>query len=353
MLEHSFYIYIYILMLDIQKFLWMPKIQYLKDKKKNISVFKFWPLPAGLGHSIWNMIRRTLLAYTPWVAITALNIKWVSHEYSTIDGVKETVLQIMLNFKDLKFKWEVQNRVEWVSKKFKWIGKYYVEDLDLPPGVEILTSWFYLFEITDPKVELEISYRLEKGYKYLSINDLQKREKELSETNEGVQLWNILIDNDFKVVKNVSYEVDEVISDFDWEYNDYVIINIETISDNVDAKQILTFAWEVISSYTKMFVFDESYIDRDLFVELDDIENNDSKINDTEFKDVRRTPIDSLPTLSERTRNALIKNKIEFVEDLETKTRTELISLKWVGKKAVDEIQEALEKDWKQLWAKK
>jgi len=76
-----------------------------------------------------------------------------------------------------------------------------------------------------------------------------------------------------------------------------------------------------------MFIFDESYIDRDLLVELDDIEDN-TKVDDSDLKDVRKVPIDSLPTLSERTRNALIKNKIEFVEDLEQKTRTELISLK-------------------------
>ncbi len=342
----------YILMLDIQKFLWKPEIQWLKNEDTNVSSFKFWPLPAWLGHSIWNMIRRTLISYNPWIAVTALNIKWVSHEYSTVDGVKETMLQVMLNFKDLKFKWNVQDKIEWVSKKFKWVGKYYVEDLDLPAGIEVLTSWSYLFEITDPKLELEVSYRLEKWYKYLSINDLQKREKELSESEEGVQLWNMLIDNDFKVVKNVSYDVDEVISDFDWEYNDYVVINLETISDKVDAKEVLAFAWEAISSYTKMFVFDESYIDKDLFTEIDDIED-DNKLDNNEFKDVRKTPIDSLPTLSERTRNALIKNEIEFVEDLEMKTRTELISLKWVGKKAVDEIQESLEKEWKQLWAKK
>ena len=71
------------------------------------------------------------------------------------------------------------------------------------------------------------------------------------------------------------------------------------------------------------------------------------------MKEVKKTPIDSLSWLSERTRNALIKNEIEFVEDLETRTRSELISLKWVGKKAVDEIQEALAKEGKQLWTKK
>ena len=336
-------------MLDIQKFLWKPSIEYSKDEN-NISTFKFWPLPTGLGNSIWNMIRRTLLAYTPAISITGLNIKWVSHEYSTIDGVKETVLQIMLNFKDLKFKWDLDKSIEWKTKKFKGLWKYFVEDLDLPAGVEILTDWAYLFELTDPKTTLEISYRLEKWYRYLSIEELQKREKKEAE-EEWTQIWNLLIDNDFTVVKTVTYSVEEQISDFNGDYTDNLIIKIEPISDKIDSKELLSFVWEVVSSYTKMFIFDSSYVDTSLMVDVNDLENPE---NDTlvEIEEVRKTPIDSLSWLSERTRNALIKNGIEFVESLETKTRTELNSLKWVWKKAVDEIQVALEKEWKSLGTK-
>ena len=338
------------LMLDIQKFLWKPKIEYIKNE--NTHSFRFGPLPWWLGHSLGNMFRRTLIAYTPAISITAINIKWISHEYSSVDGVKETALQIMLNFKELKFSADLQEKIEWRTKKFKWIGKYYVEDLDLPAWVEILTENAYLFEITDPKTTLEISYRLEKGYKYLSIKELQKREKEELESEEWTTLGNLLIDNDFKVIKNVAYSVEEVISDFSWDYNDFVTISFETISDKLDPKALMSFVGEIISSYTKVFVFEDSYIDRDLLVDYDELEEEIKK-DDSELKEVKKTPIDSLTWLSERTRNALIKNEIEFIEDLETRTRSELISLKWVGKKAVDEIQVALEKEWKQLWTKK
>jgi len=336
-------------MLDIQKFLWKPSIEYSKDEN-NISTFKFWPLPSGIGHSVWNMIRRTLLAYTPAVSITSINVKWVSHEYSTIDGVKETVLQIMLNFKDLKFKWDISDSIEWKTKKFKKIWKYYVEDLDLPAGVEILTDWAYLFELTDPKTTVEISYRLEKWYRYLSIEELQKREKNDAE-KEGAQIWNLLIDNDFKVVKTVTYSVEEQISDFNGDYNDNLIIKIEPISEKIDSKELLTFVWEVVSSYTKMFIFDDYYVDTDLIVDVNDLDNSEDN-SEIKVEEVKKTPIDSLSWLSERTRNALIKNGIEFIEYLETKTRSELNSLKWVWKKAVDEIQVALEKEWKSLWTK-
>ena len=207
-----------------------------------------------------------------------------------------------------------------------------------------------MFELTDPKTTLEISYRLEKWYRYLSIEELQKREKNEAE-EEGAQIWNLLIDNDFKVVKTATYSVEEQISDLNGDYNDNLIIKIEPISEKIDSKELLTFVWEIVSSYTKMFIFDSSYIDTSLMVDVNDLEdvNLDSEI---QVEEVRKTPIDSLSWLSERTRNALIKNNIEFVETLETKTRTELNSLKWVWKKAVDEIQIALEKEWKSLGTK-
>jgi len=332
-------------MLDIQKFLGKPKIEVKQDG--NVSLFKFGPVPAGIGHSIGNLLRRTILAYNPAISVTGLKIKGVPHEYSTIDGVKESVLQIMLNFKDLRFKGDLPENPIWLTKKFKGIGKYTVKDLDLPVWVEILTDDKYLFEITDPNLELEVSYRLEKGYRYLSVEELKKREQKDMDEETGAEVGTMLIDNDFKVVKNVSYKVDEVIADFTSEPNDYIEIKIEPISDKINAKDLLAFAAEVGTSYLKMFVFPDSYVDADLFVDADELE--DVKTGEVEVKEIKKTPIDSLAGLSERTRNALIKNGIEFVEDLEKMTRSELLAMKGVGKKAVDEIQEALEHEGKQL----
>ena len=332
-------------MLDIQKFLGKPKIEVKQDENKYL--FRFGPIPAGLGHSIWNLLRRTILVYNPAISVTGLKIKWVTHEYSTIDGVKESVLQIMLNFKDLRFKGDLPENPMWLTKKFKGIGKYTVKDLDLPAWVEILTDDKYLFEITDPRLTLEISYRLEKWYRYLSIEELKKREQKEMEEETWKDVDIILIDNDFKIIKSISYKVDEVITDFTSDPNDYIEIKIEPISDKVNVKDLLAFAAEVGTSYLKMFVFPDSYIDNNLLVDVDEIEEVD--MPEPEVKEIKKTPIDSLTGLSERTRNALIKNWIEFVEDLEKLTRSDLLSMKGVGKKAVDEIQEALKREGKQL----
>ena len=138
-------------------------------------------------------------------------------------------------------------------------------------------------------------------------------------------------------------------SDFSSEPSDYIDIKVEPISDKIDAKDLISFAGEIVTSYSKLFVFPESYVDASMFVDEDEISGAVNE--EVEIKEIKKTPIDSLTWLSERTRNALIKNKIEFVEDLEKTTRSELLSLKWVGKKAVDEIQEALEREGKQLWS--
>ena len=100
----------------------------------------------------------------------------------------------------------------------------------------------------------------------------------------------------------------------------------------------------------KNVCFPDSYVDSSLFVDAEDLWVEWE--NEVQIEEVKKTPIDSLTWLSERTRNALIKNKIEFVEDLEKLTKNELLWMKWVGRKAVDEIQKALEAEGKQLWSK-
>jgi hypothetical protein len=132
---------------------------------------------------------------------------------------------------------------------------------------------------------------------------LKKREDKKESSEVGL----MLIDNDFKVVRRVSYTVDEVLSDFNSAPSDYVSIRVETISPKISSKELITFAAEVILSYLKMFVFDDSYVDRSLLVDVDElvVEGGSEEIV---MEEVKKTPIDALVGLSERTRNALIKN---------------------------------------------
>jgi len=317
-------------MLDIQKTIWAPKI-VVSDLGDRVTRFEVKYLPRWFGNTLWNALRRIILGYNIGGAITALKIKWVSHEYHVVDWVLQNTIDIMLNFKKLRFKFDENvDNLQWISQRFSGVWVYTAKNIKLSTGIELLNPEEVLFEITDPSVELNIDIRIEKGYGYYSIDFLRSREKkEDSDTNI------LLIDNEFNLVDYIKYEVEEVIEDFTGSTKDLLILDIKAWYFDVSPKEIVMFAGEVLASYAKLFVFDNVYIDKSVLIDLDDLNRETAKIEHE--VNVKTMPIDALP-LSERTRNALIKNNILYVEDLEKKKKWELLLMKWVGRKAIDEI---------------
>ena len=149
-----------------------------------------------------------------------------------------------------------------------------------------------------------------------------------------------MIDNDFRLVEYVRYEVEEVVDDFIGTSKDRLILEVGVVSPDVDPQQVLSFAAQQLIDYAKVFVFDENYIDKSVLVDHEDIQEKKLE-GETQKAEVKVTPIEIL-SLSERTRNSLLKNGILYVEDLEQKTKSELLSMKGIGKKALDEIVESL-----------
>lgn len=325
-------------MLDIQSYLWSPKI-FVESIDETTTKFVIQFLPRWFGHTLGNALRRAILGYSAGGAITGLKIKGVMHEYNAIDGVTESVFAIMANFKKLRFKTqESTDKLQWITLRCKGVGVVLSNDLKLPAGITLLTEDVALLEITDPSVELIIEYRLEKWFGYYSLDYLRSREDK--EGDEGSDVNLMLIDNDFKAVRYVTYDVEDVIDDFIGGSKDKLTIELQTTSPLLTGQEVLSFAGEVVSSYAKLFIFEDAYIDRSSLVDyydiVDKVEQNTDKMH------VKTIPIDALP-LSERTRNALIKNDILYVEDLEKKRKSELLTMKGIGKKAVDEIEESLE----------
>lgn len=306
--------------------------------------FELKNLPRGFGHTLGNAMRRIILAYNLGGAVTGIKIKWVPHEYYVIDGVKENVVNILLNFKKLRFTFdEKAETIQTISQRFKWLGEYTAADLKLPSGITLLNPEAPLFEITDAAVEINMELRIEKWYGYYSLDYLRNRDKK----TEGSDVNMLLIDNDFKLVDYVKYDVQEVIEDFNGSTKDTLVIEIKTQFWQVSPKEMLQFAGEVLASYAKLFVFDDLYIDRSVFVDVEDL-NIESAPTVVDEQNIKTMPIDALP-LSERTRNALIKNNILYVEDLEKKKKAELLLMKWVGKKAIDEINDSFKQLGKPL----
>ncbi len=321
-------------MLDIQKLIWSPKI-VVSEWEDRITKLEVKYLPRWFWHTLGNALRRIILWYSVGAAVTGLKIKWVSHEYHIVDGVLENVITIMLNFKTLRFGFDENiDSVQWISQRFSGVGIYTAKDIKLPAGVELFNPDVRLFEITDPSVELNMDIRIEKWYGYYSIDFLRSRDKK-----EDSDVNILLIDNEFKLVDSIKYEVEEVIEDFTGSTKDLLVLEVKTWYNNVSAKEIIMFAGEILASYAKLFVFDNVYIDRSVMVDMDDLVQETARAEHE--VGVKTMPIDALP-LSERTRNALIKNNILYVEDLEKKKKGELLLMKGVWRKAIDEIVSSL-----------
>lgn len=331
-------------MLDIQSYIGSPKI-LVEVIDEVTTKFTVQFLPRGFGHTLWNALRRAILWYSIGGAVTWLKIKGVMHEYHVVDGIKQSMLEIMSNFKRLRFKTqESTEKMQWLTYKCSGVGVIKASDLKLPAWVTLLTSDVDLLEISEPGVELVIEYRLEKWYGYYSLDYLRDRDEKDAENWSDVNL--LLIDNDFKAVRYVKYEVEQMIDDFIWGTKDKLIIEIQSVSPLLTGQEILSFGGEVVSSYAKLFIFEDAYVDSSLMVDYYDIVDAPEMV--TEKAHIKTIPIDALP-LSERTRNALIKNDILYVEDLEKKRKSELLTMKWIGKKAVDEIEASLQNMNKKL----
>lgn len=329
-------------MLDIQKYIGSPKI-VVEDIGGNTTRFEVRYLPKWFGHTVGNAMRRIMLWYDLGWSVTAMKVDWFSHEYQIIDGVKESIIEMSLNMKKLRFKIdENADSIQWVPQKFSGVGIYTANNLKLPSDIELVSDDVYLFEVTDPSVRLLVDIRIEKWYWYYTIEYLQNREQKADEEDINI----ILIDNDFRVVDYVRYEVDEVIDDFMGWSKDKLIIEVKMKYEKIKAKDFIAFAGEVLASYAKLFIFDDVYVDKSVLVDYEELEGREEKLPEEE--NIRTMPIDALP-LSERTRNALIKNDILYVEDLEKKKKGELLLMKGVWRKAIDEINSALGNIWKSL----
>jgi DNA-directed RNA polymerase alpha subunit len=147
---------------------------------------------------------------------------------------------MMLQFKKLRFLVdEKSDSVQWISQKFSKAGVYTSADLKLPADISILDTNTYLFEITDPSVEVVFDIRVERGYGYYSIDFLRNRDQKDDSTNDVATL---LLDNDFGVVDYIKYDVQEVIEDFSGTTKDTLIVELKSRYESMSPKQIIMFA---------------------------------------------------------------------------------------------------------------
>lgn len=174
-----------------------PKIT---KQEKNKAVFEMEALYPGYGVTIGNSLRRVLLSSLAGVAITQIKIRNVPHEFSTIPGILEDVIQIMLNLKQLRFKIYTEEPQK-ATLKVKGEKKIKGSDFEIPAQLELVNKDCHIATITDKKAELEIEIQIEKGIGY-SPREARKKEK--------LEIGTIPLDAIFTPVRRVAFRVENM-----------------------------------------------------------------------------------------------------------------------------------------------
>ncbi len=320
----------------IHKETWAPKI-FKKDISKNTSSFTISPLPRWYWVTIWNSLRRTLLSSIPWTKVTWIKVSWVTHEYSTLPWVKDSVIDIMLNLKNLVIT-KVDNWVEWMKLQVSKSGVVTAKDIKKVAWIEILNEDLYITEIDKDWLELDIDIRVEKWVWYLTVEELKEREEDTEV---------LLIDTNFSPVSNVQYKITNT------RFED--IINLDSLelvistSWAISPVDALRFSWDMMASYFWLFNEESLQVEWEFITDIKDVIKKEKEEVKEELEKETYTPIEIM-WLSPRTLNALINWSILSIEQLVKCTETKLSSIKWFGKKAMVEIRASLkERDLKLL----
>lgn len=315
----------------------VPKISQQKNWETNSS-FKIEPLPKGYGVTIWNSLRRVLLSSIPGTKVTWIKVEGVTHEYSTLPGVKDSIIDIMLNLKGLVVKKD-EPGIEWLKlrKNTAWVVTAW--DIETPAWVEVFDKDMYITEIDKDGLSLNIDIRVEKSTGYISISELKKREDDVNV---------ILIDNNFSPVLNVKYEIEGA------RYGDMTnldALDLEITTNGViSPEDALKFSGNMLKSYFSIFNEDSLQVEGSFISDVKDLIEKEKEEIKEEMQKESHSPIEIM-WLSPRTLNALVNGNITTIEQLTKCTETKLSSIKWFGKKAMTEIRSCLaERGLKLLW---
>ena len=277
------------------------------------------PLEPGFGYTLGNTLRRTLLARIPGAAITSVRIEGVQHEFSTMDGVVEDVVDFILNLKQVVIRVESDEpQTLYLSAK----GKQDVTagDLKVPAGVEVVNQDLHLASLsTSGRVEVEMT--AERGVGYRSADRNKKSD------TIGV----IPIDSIFSPVRKVSYKVESTqvgqMTNFD-----KLILDVET-NGAVTPGESMSSAGKTLRELLGLFAdLDEEAPG----LELGDVVTAESTSPDLDL------PIEALD-LSERPRNCLRRAQIHSVGELVEKTEDDLLNITNFGQKSLEEVTAKLD----------
>jgi DNA-directed RNA polymerase subunit alpha len=304
------------------------------ENKDNKALFEIEGLYPGYGVTMGNSLRRVLFSSLEGSAVTQIKIKNASHEFSTIDGVFEDVISIILNIKQLSFK---MHSLEPQKLILKNKGEKVVTgaDIDLPTQVELMNKDLHIATLTDKKSDFEMELQVERGLGYVSANQ---------EKSEKLEVGQISVDAIFTPIRSVNFRVENMRigkrTDFD-----RLFIEIET-DGTITPEDALSESANILVDHFSLIRGKQNNEKE----KIESVDNIDSK-----KKEIKKEKIDSGSSekedvkiedleISSRTLNILTKNNIKKVSGLLKKTEEFLMNLDGMGDKGLNEIKDVVKK---------
>ncbi len=295
-----------------------PAVEEVIKNDKNSATIVISPVYQGYGNTLGNSLRRVLLSSIRGGAVVAAKIHGATHEFTTVKGVKEALVDIILNLKNIRLKIETDEPVELTLKK-TGAGEVRASDIKTVADVEIVNPNQYICTIDDPKATVEIDLVVEAGRGYRTIDE---------SSDKRLHSDMIALDALFSPVMRVRYKVSEtrVGQNANLEKIELTIDtdgSLKPVEAFEEAAAILLNQYTALAGGTQVEAAP---------VAGHEVEEDNSELN---------TAIEDL-SLSARTTNALVNNDIKTVNDLLKLNEQDLRELKGFGQKALDEVNAKL-----------
>ncbi len=294
-------------------------------------VYEIDGLYPGYGHTLGNSLRRIILSSLSGAAITSLKIDGVDHEFSTIDGVKEDVITILLRLKQVRFRL-LTDEPQTVKLSIKGPKVVTAGDIEVSGQVEILNKDLYIAEVTT-KTTLSIEMKVEKGLGFVPKDVHQKEKNEVGA---------ISVDAIFTPIRRVAYEVENMRVGDKTNHN-RLRMTIETdgtISPRESLEKSIVIMVEQLQAIIGFTVINKSSPKLEKDDESKD-EEKEEKAETSEFTDILKTRIDTL-NFSTRTLNALTEANIRTIGGIARKKKEDLLEIDGIGDKGIQEIKKVL-----------
>jgi DNA-directed RNA polymerase subunit alpha len=297
------------------------KINVIEENKTR-GVYSFEPLPTGFGYTLGNALRRVLLTSIKGAAVTQIKVGGANHQFTTLPGVKEDIVELTMNIKKIRFALHSNNPVVATIKK-KGAGNVTAADIEVSAEAEVMNKDLHIATLADSKSELNLELVIEPGVGYSPMEERQT-------SKIGV----IVLDSLFSPIMNAHYSVEP--TRFGGKTDlDKINLTIET-DGSISAKDAIKQAAKILRDYYDAFLRWELPVTEEI-VDVEETSESDAKVSED-------VAIEELP-LQTRTINALKKHGIDSLHQLSNKSDEELADIKNLGEKSLEEIKKLLKKE--------